>query len=67
LRLDELLGRQVAAKDGADRGILDEGELDTEADDDGQDESHDEELECAQALEGAGRPVEDEDEQDIDN
>ena len=37
LRLDKLLGRQVATKDGADRGILDEGELDTEADNDGDD------------------------------
>lgn len=67
MRLDELLGWQVAAEDGADGGILDKGELDTEADNDGEDESHDEELECAQALEGAARPVEDEDQHDIHN
>ena len=63
--LDEFFGWQIAAEDGADGGILDEGELDTEADDDSEDEGHDEELECAQALEGAAWPVEDEDEQDI--
>lgn len=67
MRLNEFLGRQVAAKDGADGGILDEGELDTEADDDGDDKSHDEELECTQAPEGASRPVEDQDEQDVDD
>ena len=67
MRLDEFFRRQVAAEDGADGGILDEGELDTEADDDGEDESHDEELECAQALEGTAWPVEDEDKHDIHN
>lgn len=67
MRLDELLGWQVATKDGADGGILDEGELDTEADDDGYDKGHDKKLKCTQAPEGAGRPVEDEDEQDVND
>jgi hypothetical protein len=67
LRLNELLGWQVATKDGAYGSILDEGHLDAEADDDREDEGHDEELEGAQAPEGAGWAVEDENEQDVDD
>ncbi|KFY02233.1 hypothetical protein V490_00565, partial [Pseudogymnoascus sp. VKM F-3557] len=67
LRLNELLGWQVATKDGAYGSILDEGHLDAEADDDREDEGNDEELEGAQAPEGASWAVEDENEQDVDD
>jgi hypothetical protein len=56
---------EVAAEDFGGGGVLDEGELDAKANDDGQDEEHDKDLECAQSLHWAGGAVEDQDEHDL--
>ena len=65
--LDEGARGEVPAEDVGDGGIFDEGELDAEADDNGEHEKHDEVLERSQAPHRPVGAVEEEDQQDLQN
>jgi hypothetical protein len=47
LRLDDSLRRKISSEDLANRCILDQAELDAEADNDTEHQGHDEELKCS--------------------